>query len=230
MSVLATVELPADAFVLGSALRENPGIRVRLERIIPAGSTFIPYFWASDDSIDAIEAALDVDDDVDSFEILDSTNGETLVRAEWAEDIDGVLDALATANGSIIEGVGEANTWTFSLRFRNHDDLSTFYRECVDHDIPLDIQSIHNPGIPETLGLGFDITEAQRDALMTALEEGYYDVPRNINLTDLAAELGLSDTATKQRISRGTAALLRATLANSREETTDGTRSNDEDT
>jgi predicted DNA binding protein len=230
MSVLATVELPADAFVLDSALRENPGIRVRLERVIPVGSTFIPYFWASDDSIDAIEAALEVDDDVESFEILDSTDGETLVRAEWAEDIDGVLDALATADGSIIEGVGEANTWTFSFRFPDHDDLSTFYRECVDGDIPIDVQSIHNPGIPETLGLGFDITDAQREALMTALDAGYYDVPRNINLTDLAAELGLSDTATKQRISRGTAALLRATLANSQAETTDDTKLSVEDT
>ncbi|MFC6977290.1 bacterio-opsin activator domain-containing protein [Halomicroarcula sp. GCM10025709] len=230
MSVLATVELPADAFVLDSALSENPGIRVRLERVIPVGSTFIPYFWASDDSIDAIEAALQVDDDIDSFEILDSTDGETLVRAEWAEDIDGVLDALATADGSIIEGVGEANTWTFSFRFRNHDDLSSFYRACVDRDIRIDIQSIHNPGIPETFGLGFDITEAQREALMTALEAGYYDVPRNINLTDLAAELGLSDTATKQRISRGTAALLRATLTHGQEETTDDTKPTAEDT
>jgi predicted DNA binding protein len=230
MSVLATVELPADAFVLDSALRENPGIRVRLERVIPAGSTFIPYFWASDDSIDAIEAALGADDDIASFEVLDSTDGETLVRAEWAEDIDGVLDALATANGSILEGVSEANTWTVSLRFPDHDDLSTFYRECADRDIRIDVQSIHNPGIPETLGIGFDITEAQREALMTALEEGYYDVPRNINLTDLAAELRLSDTATKQRISRGTAALLRATLAHSQEETTDDTKPSVEDT
>lgn len=213
MSVLATVDVPADEFVLESALQANPELRVRLERVIPVSSTFIPYFWAADDSIDAIRAALEADENVESFEMLDSADGEILVRAEWAQDLDGFLDALAASDGSIVEGFGEATTWTFSLRFADHGDLSVFYRECVDRNISIDLQTIHNPGIPEVLGLGLNVTEAQREALLTALEEGYYDVPRKINLTDLAAELELSDTAAKQRLSRGIAELLRATLA-----------------
>ncbi|MDS0282093.1 bacterio-opsin activator domain-containing protein [Haloarcula onubensis] len=212
MSVFTIIAIPADAFLLEAALSENPDLNVRLERAVPTKSSFVPYFWVADHSIEAIEAALRADADIDSFEIVDSVAGENLVRASWASGVDGFLDALTDADGTILEGTAEAGSWRFSLRFPGHDDLSTFYRGCVDHGISVDVETVHNPGVPEMLGLDFDVTEPQRDALVTALDEGYYDVPRGINLTELADRLGLSDTAVSQRLRRGSAALLRNTL------------------
>lgn len=48
-----------------------------------------------------------------------------------------------------------------------------------------------------------------------ALERGYFDVPRQVNLTGLAEEMDVSDTAVSQRIRRGITGLLMATLSNS---------------
>ena len=58
MSVIATFTVPAADFTLGQTISSNPGIRVRLDRVIPAGDNFIPYFWASDDSVGHIRAEL----------------------------------------------------------------------------------------------------------------------------------------------------------------------------
>lgn len=220
MTVIASIEVAAEDFTLGGALTANPGIQVRLERVIPIGSTFIPYFWAKDDSVDAIEQALAAEADIESFRVVDSVDSESLIRVEWEEDLDGLLDALAATDATILEAVGEARTWKFQLRFPDHESLTAFYRQCVDRGISLDVQSVHNPGLPESVGFGLDITDAQREALLIALERGYFDVPRQANLTNLADEMNVSDTAVSQRIRRGITALLMATLSESEEPST----------
>jgi len=217
MSVIATVVVPAEDFALGAALSHNPGIRIELERVIPVGSTFIPYFWASDDSVEAIERTLSAEAAIESFNVVDTVDGDALVRVEWVEDVDGLLDALSDTGGTILEAVGEHDAWTFNLRFVDHDDLTAFYRECAPRGISLDLQSVHNPGLPTDVGLDLGITPTQRETLEIALHEGYFDVPQRINLTDLAARLGISDTATSQRIRRGVTALLTATLDDTEE-------------
>lgn len=220
MSVIATVEVPAREFTLGAALGSDGGIRVRVERVVPLGNTFIPYFWASDDSVDHIEQRLSGEADIDSFRVVDRVDGEALVRVEWAENVDGLLDAVADADGSIIEAVGEGDTWRLQLRFPDHDDLTAFYRRCGEEGIRLDLRRVHNPGPPAKVGLGIDLSEPQREALVAALEEGYFDVPRGTNLVDLSERLGVSDTATSQRLRRGLERLLRATI----DESDEGTR------
>lgn len=44
------------------------------------------------------------------------------------------------------------------------------------------------------------ITEKQREAVETAIQAGYYDTPRQANLSDLAAELNISRSAVSQRL------------------------------
>jgi len=70
---------------------------------------------------------------------------------------------------------------------------------------------VKNPlGSPE--GIESNLTETQRDTLLTALQAGYFDVPRRINLQDLAEQFGISDTALSQRLRRGLTELLTSTL------------------
>ena len=44
------------------------------------------------------------------------------------------------------------------------------------------------------------ITDKQREAIETALEKGYYENPRQSSLSDLAEELGVTDSAVSQRL------------------------------
>lgn len=44
------------------------------------------------------------------------------------------------------------------------------------------------------------ITTKQQEALETAIDEGYYETPRETDLKDLAEELGISESAASQRL------------------------------
>ncbi|MEF8774445.1 MAG: helix-turn-helix domain-containing protein [Halobacteriales archaeon] len=45
------------------------------------------------------------------------------------------------------------------------------------------------------------LTDKQHETLLTAVELGYYDTPREADLADVAAELGVSRSAASQRLS-----------------------------
>ena len=148
----------------------------------------------------------------------DVTNDATILQYPPGEQHGGeppvaVAEAMAATDATILQGAGSGETWTFQLRFDDHDSLSEFYRQCREQGLPVDLQSIHNPGIPAGQGLGLGITDTQREALQAALEAGYFDVPRGINLQDLATQFGISDTALSQRMRRGLHNLLSSTLS-----------------
>lgn len=218
MSVIATLAIPADEFTLGEAVATNPGITVRLVRVVPVGGRLIPYFWAGNGSTAEVTAALRAEDDIDSFEVVDTVEDEVLIRVDWTDDVDGFVGTLATAEATILEGRGEAGTWTFQLRFDEHSQLTAFYRQCVAQGITVDVQEVHGSGHPAQTDLQLGLTDIQQETLVTALESGYFAVPRETNLDELASELGVSDTAVSQRIRRGVSNLLTTTLSRSEED------------
>ncbi len=213
MSVVADVAVPTDAFVLSRALRMHPDVRLRLDRVVPTDAGPIPYLWVSEAHIDAVEATLRETAAVDSIARLDSADGETLVRIEWAQLPTDFLAALADSGARVYEAVGGGETWQFRLRFPDHEAMTAFYRQCLDRGIEITVRTVDSSDADGPSGVGRDITDAQRETLRTALVAGYFDVPRQVNLTELADQLDISDTATSERLRRGISTLLTRTLA-----------------
>ncbi|MFB6080766.1 MAG: helix-turn-helix domain-containing protein [Haloferacaceae archaeon] len=211
MSVVAQFSVPADAFELGDALEVRRGIRIRLETMIPTGETVIPYLWVPNRDGDAVERALRASPLVADVRAVNELDDETLFRVSWAPDIDGLIDAIDASKAVILHGEGQGDRWSFRARFPEHDDLSSFYRTCLDEGIPIEMREVHDP-LDDATADGFGLTDDQRVALRTALEEGYFAVPRGITLVELAEMLGVSDSAVSQRIRRGLTAVLSATL------------------
>jgi predicted DNA binding protein len=211
VSVIARISVPAEAFALGEVLEIREGIRVRLESMIPTGESTVPFFWVPSDDADGVESALRGSSLVDEVNVIDEVDGETLFRVEWSAEVDGLIDAIEATDGVILEGTGKGDDWSFELRFPNHAGLSGFYRACVDEGIGLELEQVHEP-LGRGSGRGFGLTDGQQEALALALAEGYFDVPRRTTLVELAADLGVSDTAASQRIRRGLTSLLSATL------------------
>lgn len=221
MSVVVRFSVPADAFGLGDVLAEQSGVRIRFESVIPTGEATIPYLWVSIGDADVVETALRGASAVDEVRAVDEVDGETLVRVRWSSELDGLIDAIDVSDAVILYGEGEGDSWSFRVRFPDHTDLSAFYHTCAERGIPVDIAEVHDP-----IGTGTDdgvgLTDEQRTALRTALAEGYFAVPRGTTLVDLADELGVSDSAVSQRLRRGLATLLAATLRSESAGTGDG--------
>jgi len=56
------------------------------------------------------------------------------------------------------------------------------------------------------------VTANQREALELAIEAGYYDTPRDADLSDLATEMELSESAISQRLNAAETKLVKAFL------------------
>jgi hypothetical protein len=62
------------------------------------------------------------------------------------------------------------------------------------------------------------LTDDQREALITAFEKGYYDVPRDATAVDIAADLGISHQALSERLRRAHNRLVKTELIVNKEE------------
>lgn len=57
-----------------------------------------------------------------------------------------------------------------------------------------------------------DLTDRQRSLLQSAVQEGYFKVPRTISTVELAERHGMSDRETSETIRRGIDIVLRSAL------------------
>lgn len=205
MTVVATVDVPAEAIHLDEAMDATPNASIRLDRIVPLGDAFVPYLWVADESVERVEDALQDASEVTSVEVVDRFEDEALVRVEWRRP-DDVFALVGESGGVVLEAVGEDGSWRLHLRFPSRDELGAFYRACGERDIPVDLVNVH--GLDPPGSAPGDLTEAQTEALTVALAMGYFEVPRRATLSDVATELGISDSAVSQRIRRGVGTVL----------------------
>ena len=212
MGVTATVELPHDTCPLGTALRGFPDSHIRIERAVPTGNGFLPYFWTEETTVQGVTGQLEEIPSVETCSVVDVVDDEALVRVEWAErDVD-FLAAVEETGGIIVDAICTTGGWTITVRFDDHADLGECYRHCVTNDVQVSIASVRGPTPADREGSPFELTEPQRQALLEAYESGYFDVPRRTNLDELATKLDVSDTAVSQRLRRGTARLIDTAL------------------
>jgi predicted DNA binding protein len=96
--------------------------------------------------------------------------------------------------------------WRIKQQFANRDELTT-YREfwrTMDFSFRLDRLYDSHSTDAELIGL----SDKQREALLTAYEEGYFAVPQQTSLDDIAAALDISRSALAERLHRAEAHLI----------------------
>jgi predicted DNA binding protein len=202
MTVIADITVPADAFELGRVLQDFPNVKVELERIVPLQESIIPLFWISGTDTAEIEAALTESRHTTTVTQLTTTDDETLFEVHWTNQINGIVETLIDTQAKILEAKGGSETWDFRLRFETREQLSDLNMALTDASIPVTLRHIYNPSVPEDTAA---LSEEQREALLQAYRRGFFEVPREITLVELANEMGISDSALSQRMRRGLA-------------------------
>lgn len=211
MTVVARFSLPAEAFPFGEVTTVREGIRVRLDSLVPTGDALFPYFWVPTDVVPVVEQTLDEADSIKQIKTVDDTGDETLFRVEWVPDVNGVVEAISDVDGVLLEAWGVDDTWTLRVRFDDRKAVSAFYRACVAAGVTPTLDELHQRSTA-TGWSDLGLTDPQREALLAALDAGYYEVPREITLRELADRFDISDTALSQRLRRGLTTVLSATL------------------
>lgn len=211
MSVTVDLRLDAQAFELGRILDVDRDCTVELDRVVPLGKRAVPFFWVYDTLRDSLEERVRSHPAVDGIRQAAREQDRTLYAIDWRVDRDAVFEAIRAEDGQVLSAAGTPAEWEFELRFSHHDCLSRFRERCADAGISLDVLRVSTPASTDD-GPWYGLTCPQREALVTAVERGYYEIPRRISTKELADELAISDQATTERLRRGIDELVRHTL------------------
>jgi predicted DNA binding protein len=211
MSVILEFTIDGEDFELGRVLSGPPDFHLELERVVPTGDMVMPFVWATGDAHEAFEESVRAHAAIRKFVVLDRIADSGLYRIEWEETPTDLIEGIARAEAVVLEAQGDG-TWTFRLRFTDHEALSEFHDYLIDHDVPLHVERTYATAETVERSRQFDLTHEQREALVLALERGYFASPSRASLEELAEGLGISRQALSQRIRRGNETILRSVL------------------
>ena len=209
MASIAEFRLAADGFPLGTVFAGLPEATVQLEAVVPGTNHVVPYFWVRNTDRDSILDQFSAHPGVRNIGAVDRVDDDHLMRCEWVPDQASVLDALVTRDVVLLSAVGTADEWTFELRGETRESIARFQAYCHDRGIPVELTALHPLRF---LDADDALTDAQREALALAYEHGYFDSPREATLSELAAELDITQQALGSRLQRATRRLVERAL------------------
>lgn len=207
MSVVAEFLVGTEDFALPAAAAMVDGGRI-VAKGVPAlsASQLTPFLAVSGVDFTAFEVALIADDTVESADRCSAGDERHLYRVTWSDLDDSLCRVLGSADATLTRAVYADGRWELRVHFPSREALRRFHERCRGRfSVTLDRVAEAGDARPDA---DETVTIAQREALVTALERGYFDVPRDATQEDLADELGISSQSVSQRLRRGQRNLL----------------------
>lgn len=177
----------------------------------------MPYFWVRDPTaaLEDVQAVFADLPELRSAVLMDVVGDRGLFRAEWKPEYMGIMGAIGAIDVVVVSVTGSEAGWTFELRATDAGQFSEFQRLCAEEGIGVTLGRLRQLSETAT-GSAYDLTPDQREALVLAYDEGYYDEPRATNQEDLASHLGISRQPLSSRLRRGYRNLLESTIVPAR--------------
>jgi predicted DNA binding protein len=211
MATHTTCHVPTEEFALEHTLSSVPALSLTCERVVGSGDGTDPQlirFRGSDPA--SLEPVLADDPTVEAFDVL-SRAPDVLCYVRWSRRVRLAIQLLTATEALILSGTATADRWTFCLLVPTRDALSQLDELCTDRNLSVNVQSVQTWD-----GDGFDplgLTLEQYEALIIAAKHGYFKVPRENDLKDIADEIDITHQALSERLRRGHDALIRASLS-----------------
>lgn len=195
--LLTTLWLDPEAVALASTLRSNPDIEVEAKRVAAHSTAWtMPCLWVTAQEFDPVDEAIAEDRTVD--EVVDATEfaERKYYQVRWVDDVTDRIDTYVDNQGSVLNARATADGWRLRLRFASREQFDDLRAELDERGHSFELVSLTTPD--EADHPVVDLPQYQRRALTVARERGYYEVPREVTLRELADDL---DT-THQNLSR----------------------------
>jgi len=196
------VAVPADQIALSRTLKMLPDVTFEAMRTVTSGSNDVmPMLAASEGDNVPIERALRADEGIDSVSPVATLEDECVYHVEWDDETAALLHGIFQERCAVLRARVLEDKWCFRLLFPERASISECYDYCRESGIRIDVESIYDP----TGAIRYDqhgLSQKQFDVLEAALERGYYEIPRNVTLGELADEFDVSHQALSERLCR----------------------------
>jgi predicted DNA binding protein len=170
----------------------------------------MPFFWVWGDSPEAFMEQAEGEPNMAAVDLLGLVKGGALFRAEWTPDA-GLIQGIKELNATIIEATGTANNWRFEVRTEKQNAFRNFQNIFEDHGISVELERLYDlEELAESDTLS--VTSEQRETLLTAYRDGYFEKPRETTQEELSEHFDISSREVSDRLRRGTRNLIAASL------------------
>lgn len=211
MSVITEFTIPVETFALEQTFDTVPDVKIEIERLATHSREWVmPFLWATNENIDSVETALQNDPCIDELELLDKDGRIGYFNVHWTEDVQQLIDQIVDQHGIMQEAEAVNGMWYLKLQFVDQEALEEFQTYFHEQGYTFELHRMHSGTAPKESE--YDLTPEQRETLVTALEMGYFSVPRETQTKELAEELGISTNSTSERLRRASGNLTRNTL------------------
>lgn len=201
--------------VLEATLTGVPGVRLAWEQSNQTPDRGVrTLLWAEADDFAVLDRALEADPTVTNVSAIADTGTRRLYRMDWCgEGLEHSTWPVLVEEATIVQRItGTADGWVFRVAFPDRAAFGRYRDFCDDHDIDYEVFRIYEERYGPDAAPDFGLSEKQHLMLSLATERGYFDVPRRVELADLADEVGISHQAASERIRRAQATLNRNAL------------------
>ncbi|WP_164974631.1 helix-turn-helix domain-containing protein [Halegenticoccus tardaugens] len=212
MTTAVELSFPPEAFVLSETVAEHPDAELDVERAIANRAVLVPFIWASNVDFDAFDRSLAADSTVTVGDSVAVTGDRRLYRMEslqWGE----IIRYLVSEKEATVQRARlRDGRWRLRAFFSDRQNVSGLLKFCRRRGLDLDVERVYPLEELNLHRAGFDLSEAQHEAVSLALSSGYYDIPRTTTAAELAAELGISSQALSERLRRAHRTFAEATV------------------
>ena len=181
----------------------------------PTSGKFFYHIESSD--FDQFEEGLRNDGTVGKFErIIETGDREAIYSFEYTDEAKILSPVISDANGIILDMENDGSAWILTVWVSERTDLVHLWDYARQNDIDIELLRVNEYASVGTTDAG--LTDSQREALLVAFESGYFEEPRNATLSEVAAELGISQPAASGLCRRGIKRLIISSLLEDSEE------------
>lgn len=208
MSTTTTLQVPAEAFALARTLRRRPAVAVEVCRVAAGQDLRRPYLRASgpDAAGDGLRRAIAADPTVASVEGVSGRGPGHLYRVRWTDRAARVARRLLTEPETVLSAGATDGRWRIRAVFPSRSALRDAYETWRGVDLPVTVDRIGDHPADRERGsarsTGDGLSDEQWAALGVAYDRGYYEVPREVHLRDLADVLDIASQSFSERLRR----------------------------
>jgi predicted DNA binding protein len=175
----------------------------------PTSGKFFYHIESSD--FLQFEEGLRNDSTISGFErVIETRDREAIYSFEYTDEAKVLSPVISTANGVILDMENEGDAWIMTVWMPERTDLAHLWDYARRNDIEIDLLRVNEYASLGNTDAG--LTDSQREALLLAVERGYFEEPRNATLSELAVDLDISQPAASGLLRRGIKRLVVSSL------------------
>jgi hypothetical protein len=142
-----------------------------------------------------------------------ATDGDdgALYAIRWGREPRAVASAIEAAGGTILSAIGYDDAWRLRLLFDDRRSLSTAFDRLDTDGRTVDVDRIESPRVAAD-ACRYGLSAPQYETLVDGFHRGLFSVPRETDLSTMAAGMDVSHQALSERLRRAHGTLVENAL------------------